>query len=327
MKYIWYACAALLLWSGRAHAQTVTAYSFLQLPTHARLQALGGNNVSEHGRDVNYAFINPALVNDSLSHSASAGYLFYLAGTGQVTTAYAHTFPRAGTLVFGLRHVNYGTLEGYDNTGMPVGTFRSADTELLVGKVMQSGVFRFAINTKAVLSNLAGYRSTALLTDLGGAFVHPNQRFQAGLAFRNLGAIVSDYTPSSRNTLPFDVQLGATFKPEHMPARFSVTATRLARPGNIFQDPAGGSEPSALKKGLTHLTVGAEILLSRQITVLTGFNALRQYELRNGFSWGVSMHIRHFTLVLSNAAYQPGTGAWALTLSTNTKALWKVKNL
>lgn len=307
--------------------QTVTAYSFLQLPPHARLQALGGNNVSEYERDVNYAFINPALVNDSLAFSASAGYLLYLAGTGQLTTAYAHTFPKAGTLMFGLRHVNYGTLDGYDNTGVPIGSFRSADTELLIGRAMQSGAFRFAINAKAVFSNLTGYRSTALLTDMGGAFVHPNQRFQAGLVFRNLGIVVSDYTPSSRSTLPFDVQLGTTFKPEHMPIRFSITATRLSRTGRLFQDPAGGNVPSALKKGLTHLTVGAEILLGRHITALAGFNALRQYELRNGFSWGVSMNIRHFTLVLSNAAYQPGTGAWALTLSTNTKTLWKVKNL
>ncbi|MCS6975159.1 MAG: type IX secretion system protein PorQ [Cyclobacteriaceae bacterium] len=317
----------LLIAHAAVQSQTVTTYSFLRIPPHARLQALGGENISEADRDVNYMFTNPALVGDSLSGNASVGYLFYLADIGQSTAAYAHTFPHAGTLLFGFRHVNYGSLEGYDNTGAPLGTFRSSDTELVIGKTMQSGVFRFGLNIKGIFSNLAGFRSTALLTDAGGAFIHPNKRLTIALAFRNLGLVVNDFSPSANSTLPFDVQAGTTFQPEHMPVRFSFTITRLTRPGKIFDDPALTEEPSVFKKAFTHITTGAEILIHKNITILAGFNALRQYELGRGFSAGVAVAIRNFNLVIGNTTYARGTGSWAFTVSTNTRALWTTGNL
>lgn len=319
--------AVMQLWVCQAYAQTITAYSFLQLPSHARLLALGSNNVSEAGTDVQYAFVNPALISDSLAGTASVGYMFYIADIGQATAAYAHTFPRAGTLHFGLRHVNYGSLEGYDDTGMPIGTFRSSDTELLMGKTFHSGNFHLAVNAKAVFSNLAGYRSTALLTDVGGVFVHPNNRLSAGLVFRNLGITITDFTPSANSTLPFDVQLGTTFKPEHMPARFTLTLTRLTRPGRIFNDPLLPSQPSALKKAFTHLTLGTEVFLNKHVSLLAGFNALRQYELGRGFSGGLSVGVKNFAFVVSHTTYSLQTGTWAFTLSSNMQTLWKVKHL
>ncbi len=313
--------------STSVYCQTVSAYSFLRLPAHARLLGLGGDNISETGRDVNYMFSNPALTGDSLAGVASAGYLFYLSNIGQASAAYVHAFPRAGTLLFGFRHVNYGELEGFDDMGTPLGTFRSSDTELLIGKSMEAGVFRFGINIKGIFSNLAGFRSSALLTDIGGAFVHPNKRFSAGLAFRNLGLVVQDFSPTASSTVPFDVQLGTTFKPEHMPVRFSITLSRLTRPGKVFDDPSLADEKSAVKKALTHITTGAEILLHKNITLLTGFNGLRNYELRRGFSAGISVMVKDINLVISNTTYARGAGSWAFSIITNTKSLWTVKDL
>lgn len=313
--------------STAVYGQTISAYTFLKLPAFARLQGLGGDHISETDQDVNYMFSNPALTGDSLAGLASAGYLFYLADIGQVSAAYAHTFPRAGTMLFGFRHVNYGELEGFDDIGMPLGTFRSSDTELLIGKNMQAGVFRFGINIKGIFSNLAGFRSAALLTDIGGAFVHPNKRFSAALAFRNLGLIVQDFSPSANSTVPFDVQLGTTFKPEHMPVRFTVTLSRLTRPGKVFDDPSVAEEESAVKKALTHVTTGAEILLHKNITLLAGFNGLRNYELGRGFSAGMSVLVKGINVVISNTTYARGAGSWAFTISTNTQSLWTAKDL
>jgi hypothetical protein len=313
--------------SASVFSQNITAYAFLRLPPQARLQALGGDNVSESDRDVNYMFLNPALTGDSLARVASAGYLFYLADIGQSTAAYVHTFPQAGTLLFGFRHVNYGKLEGFDDTGMPLGTFRSSDTELLIGKNMQSGAFRFGVNVKGIFSNLAGFRSTALLTDIGGAFLDPGKRFTAALVFRNLGLVVHDYSPSAESTVPFDVQLGTTFKPEHMPVRFSITLSRLTQPGRVFDDPALAEERSAVRKALTHLTTGAEILLHKNFTVLTGFNGLRNFELGRGFSAGVSVLVKGINLVISNTTYARGAGSWAFTISTNTQSVWTIRDL
>lgn len=307
--------------------QVIQAYSFLRLPVHARIMGLGGENVSEVNRDRFYAFVNPSLVGDSLRGNLAVNYLHYLADIHQASAFYAHSFQRAGTWTFGFRHVDYGDLEGYDDTGSSLGTFHSADTEWAAATGRQAGFFRMGIAGKVIFSNLAGWRSTALAMDIGGAFLHPNERFSVGMVFRNLGVVIRDFSRNSRNRLPFDLQIGTTYKPEHMPARFSITVNRLNRPGMVFDDPAQAEHLPPWKKAFTHLTMGAEFLVHDNISLLAGFSGLRQYELGRGFSAGISFQVKGINMVLSHMAYAPGAGIWAFAVSVNTHHLWTTKTL
>lgn len=298
-----------------------SSFEFLSLPTHARLGAMGGVNVSHADRDPNFFFSNPALVSDSLSGWASAGYLFYVADVGQATFAYTHTFEKLGTFSFGVQHVNYGDIEGFDETGISLGNFRSGETALVISKSHQISAFRLGINLKGVFSNLAGYRSSALLFDVGGLFIHPEQDLTVGLTIRNVGFVLQQYTSTENSTLPFDVQAGVTFKPEHMPVRFSFTAHKLTQPGKVYNDPNDEEQLKTLNKVLGHINFGAEILVHRNINVLAGYNFLRQYELRtdgggggSGFSFGIAAKIRAFDLVISQSRYSVGNANYAVTL-------------
>lgn len=301
-----------------------SSFEFLSLPTHARLGAIGGVNVSHADRDPNFFFSNPALVSDSLSGWASAGYLFYVADVGQATFAYTHTFEKLGTFSFGVQHVNYGDIEGFDETGISLGNFRSGETALVISKSHQISAFRLGINLKGVFSNLAGYRSSALLFDVGGLFIHPEQDLTVGLTIRNVGFVLQQYTSTENSTLPFDVQAGVTFKPEHMPVRFSFTAHKLTQPGKVYNDPNDEEQLKTLNKVLGHINFGAEILVHRNINVLTGYNFLRQYELRtdgggggSGFSFGIAAKIRAFDLVISQSRYSVGNANYSVTLCTD----------
>lgn len=298
-----------------------SSFEFLSLPTHARLGAIGGVNVSHADRDPNFFFSNPALVSDSLSGWASVGYLFYVADVGQATFAYTHTFEKLGTFSFGVQHVNYGDIEGFDETGISLGNFRSGETALVISKSHQISPFRLGINLKGVFSNLAGYRSSALLFDVGGLFIHPEQDLTVGLTIRNVGFVLQQYTSTENSTLPFDVQAGVTFKPEHMPVRFSFTAHKLTQPGKVYNDPNDEEQLKTLNKVLGHINFGAEILVHRNINVLAGYNFLRQYELRtdgggggSGFTFGIAAKIRAFDLVISQSRYSVGNANYAVTL-------------
>lgn len=298
-----------------------SSFEFLSLPTHARLGAIGGVNVSHADRDPNFFFSNPALVSDSLSGWASVGYLFYVADVGQATFAYTHTFEKLGTFSFGVQHVNYGDIEGFDETGISLGNFRSGETALVISKSHQISAFRLGINLKGVFSNLAGYRSSALLFDVGGLFIHPEQDLTVGLTIRNVGFVLQQYTSTENSTLPFDVQAGVTFKPEHMPVRFSFTAHKLTQPGKVYNDPNDEEQLKTLNKVLGHINFGAEILVHRNINVLAGYNFLRQYELRtdgggggSGFTFGIAAKIRAFDLVISQSRYSVGNANYAVTL-------------
>lgn len=301
-----------------------SSFEFLSLPTHARLGAMGGVNVSHADRDPNFFFSNPALVSDSLSGWASAGYLFYVADVGQATFAYTHTFEKLGTFSFGVQHVNYGDIEGFDETGISLGNFRSGETALVISKSHQISAFRLGINLKGVFSNLAGYRSSALLFDVGGLFIHPEQDLTVGLTIRNVGFVLQQYTSTENSTLPFDVQAGVTFKPEHMPVRFSFTAHKLTQPGKVYNDPNDEEQLKTLNKVLGHINFGAEILVHRNINVLAGYNFLRQYELRtdgggggSGFTFGIAAKIRAFDLVISQSRYSVGNANYSVTLCTD----------
>lgn len=304
------------------------SFEFLNVPTNARLAGLGGVNASLSDRDINFLFSNPALVSDSLAGFASAGYQFYVADIGQASFAYAHDFERVGTIAFGIQHIGYGEVTGYDASGMETGSFKSNETALVISKSHQVSSFRIGVNLKTVFSSIAGFRSTAMMLDIGGTFIHPSKNLTVGLVFKNLGIVFSEYSGSSNTSVPFDVQLGLTFKPEHMPVRFSLTAYNLASSGTLYDNPADDEDdPGSLDKLLRHINIGTEILLHRNVNVLLSYNFLRQQELKtqnssgSGFSAGIAMNIKAFDIVISRSSYSVGNAAYAFTVAADIQRM------
>jgi len=298
-----------------------STFSFLNTSVNARLAALGGVNVSLANRDVNLFSSNPALSGDTLNGFASANYQFYLADIGQASFAYQHDFNKVGALAFGLQHINYGSIKSYDASGAELGDFSSGETVIVIGKHFQSNAFWFGANFKSVFSNLAGYRATALALDIGGLFTHPKQNFTVGLVIKNLGLTVSDYSETSSSSLPFDVQIGTTFKPEHMPFRFSLTVFDLTDFDTFEME---SEKPTTVDKVVGHLNVGTELLLSKNVNVLLAYNFRKRQELKieeigggAGFSVGLSIQIKNVELVVSRGSYGPGQAAYGFTLSAN----------
>jgi hypothetical protein len=305
-----------------------SSYEFLNISTHARLAALGGVNVSHSDKDINFFFSNPALVSDSLAGWASGSYLFYVADIGQTSFAYTHDFKNIGAVSFGVQHINYGEIEAYDATGSPAGQFKSGETALVISKSHRVSYFRLGVNLKTVFSNLAGFRSSAVMLDVGGVFIHPQQELTIGLSFKNLGLVLREYSQSSDTKIPFDVQAGITYKPEHMPLRFSVTVYNLARPGKLYDDPNDENKPATLEKVMSHLNFGAEVLLHRYVHVLAGYNFLRQKEMKvqsggggSGFSFGLAAKIKSVDLVIGSSRYATGNANYTITISTDIDQL------
>lgn len=302
--------------------QVSRSFEFLNMPSNARMAALGGVNVSLADRDINFFLSNPALLGDTLYGWASAGYQFYLADVGMATFAYAHDFDAIGPLAFGVQHMSYGTIAGYDPTGAETGEFKSNETTLVIGRSHQVSNFRIGMNIRFVSSNIAGYRASALMADLGGAFIHPKQHLVVGLTIKNAGIVLSQYSSTGKSELPFDVQAGVSFKPEHMPLRFSVTVYNIARPDLIYDDLGSQNEkPGTLDKVLRRFNFAAEILLHKNINVLLGYNYLVHQELKldeggggAGISAGIAGRIKSVEFVFSRSSYVAGNAGYAFTI-------------
>lgn len=314
----------LFSYQGLAQWGGQRSFDFLNIPGNARLSGLGGVNVSLVDKDVNFFFCNPALVSDSLAGYASAGYQFYVADIGQAAFAYAHKFKTIGTISVGVQHMGYGEITGYDASGLEIGSFNSGETAIVISKSHQVSNFRVGANLKTVFSNVAGFHSSAIMLDAGGTFIHPTQDLTIGLVFKNFGFALSEYSETSNTKVPFDVQVGATFKPEHMPLRFSLTAFNLASAGDAYDNPDDEDDDAgSFDKIIRHINIGAEILFHRQVNVLLGYNFLKQQELRtkngggSGFSIGAAIKIKTFDIIVSRSSYSAGNGAYSFTVAAN----------
>jgi hypothetical protein len=304
------------------------SFEFLNIPVSSRMSGLGGMNVSLADKDVNFFFSNPAVNGDTVAGMASANYQFYVGNIGHAGFAYAHDFSGIGTLQMGIQHLNYGSIQGYDASGVETGKFNAQETALVVGKSHQIGNYRLGVNLKGAFSNLAGYRATALAADVGGMFVHPNRNFTVGLVMKNFGWVLSDYAVKT-STMPFDVQVGSTIKPEHMPLRFSLTAHHLIKT-NILAQQFSPAKISAFQKGLAHINFGVEVLLHRSVNILVGYNYFNHQALKldnggggAGLSLGFSATVKNVDFVFSRTAYFAGKAVYAFTLSTSLNKLLK----
>jgi hypothetical protein len=299
------------------------SFSFLNIPQSARLAGLGGVNVSLADRDVNFFYSNPALNGDTLAGVASASYQFYVANIGNATATYARNFRKAGMFTFGVQHLNYGTIKGYDPSGTPTADYSASETAIVIGKSHQIKYYRLGASLKTIFSNLAGYRATAMAFDLGGTFIHPNKLLTVGLVIKNAGIVLSDYA-ASKSKLPFDVQLGTTFKPQHMPFRFSLTAHHLTQADITYTDPdIQNHQNNTVKKVLSHVNFGSEILLHKNVNVLLGYNFMNHQALKlvnagggAGITMGFSANVSNVDFVFSRMAYVAGKAGYTFTLST-----------
>jgi hypothetical protein len=295
----------------------------------AGISALGGVNVSRTDQDVNLFSSNPALVGDTLAGTASVSYQFYVSDIGQALFTYAHDVPKLGPVIFGIQNIHYGIIQGYDASGIATSEFNAGETAFMVSNNHQATNFRIGATLKCVLSNLASYRASAMMLDLGGVFIHPKKPLTVGLTVKNIGVVFNHYASGNSSKLPFDVQAGTTFKPEHMPLRFSITAYNLVRPDVTYYDPASHTEkPGTAKKIFSHINLGTEILIHKKITVMVGYNYLVHQSLKltgggagAGLSFGFSAAIKSIEFVFSRSAYVAGNSGYSFTLSTNVNRL------
>ena len=305
-----------------------TAYSFLNVPYGAKLGGVGGVNVSLLANDPNLFLSNPALASDSLANRPTVNYTAFPTGIGFSSATYSHSFGKAGLWSAGVQYLSYGKIDSYDDTGVLIGEFTPKDYAVTVSHVRSANNFRFGASLKFLGSDIAGYKGSATLLDMGGLFVHPNQRFTVGLTIKNFGFEWQQLSNAVDTQLPFDVQAGASIKPEHMPFRFSVTLHHLHR-WDLTQ-PNETLTNAFADNLMRHVVIGGEFLLNEHINLLFGYNHLRRRELRlessggfSGFSIGMDIKTKAFELVYAYGGYHVAGNANMFTLSVNLNQMIK----
>lgn len=301
-------------------------FAFLNLPTHARVAALGGQVASATQPDGVYVQNNPALADSMRTHELSLSLMPYLAAAKYYTLQYALPIQSKGRWAAGLQYLSYGQLDLTDPQGNVLGTFTANDYALGLTHTRTEGNFSLGATVKAVGSAIETYSAFGVMADFGGVWRHPKKQLSLGLVAKNAGVLLRNFGPSRNVDLPFDLQAGVTFKPLYAPVRLTLTAYQLHRFDVVYNDPAlnvtydlnGNAIPrrvSLPNRLAHHLLVGAELLLSRNVNLLVAYNHRQRQEGRllngaglAGLSFGASVQARAFQLSYARFVYTPTAG-------------------
>ncbi len=316
-------------------------FPFLDLPPSAGLAAWGGMNVSDRSADPQMLFGNPALLNEKMDGRVALSYVGYVTDIRQSTGAYVFNTEKYGRFGAAITYLNYGDFQSFDPAGNSLGTFSTNEYTVGLTDAYTKGNLTYGLTAKLAVSSIAGSRSVAGVADAGVLYKAPKQDFTVGLAVKNAGYQLTPYPGADRGTLPLDVQLGTTAKPEHMPVRFSVTVHHLQQWDIQYLDPNGRSGLNAsgdtARQGKNfgdnlarHFTLGAALVLSKNLEFRVGYNHLQRRELRldntsgsAGLSLGFMLAIAGFQLDYTHATLQAAGSSNYFTLA---KTLVKKKD-
>ena len=310
------------------------AFPFLRIAPSSYEASLGGNLVTAGRSDIDLMWANPALLDDSLHNQASVSLTNFLADISMSTFAYAYDFEKIGIVSVGFHTLNYGEFQGYDAGGTEEGVFDARDLVFQVSNVQQAGNFKLGVSLKYISGRIATIQSQAIAVDLGGLFVHPEKEFTIGMAFKNMGIILDQFSDASQS-LPFDIEAGTTFKPRYMPFRFTITVDNFFDDQLYYQLPE--DELSGMNEymdyALRHLTLGTELILGKSVTVRGGYNHLLRRELKHqsgsggaGFSFGFDLSLKRFGLNYGFQKFHFADGVHYFGLKANFNQMFFKKN-
>lgn len=300
-------------------------YSFLNLHSNARINALGGYAIAIPDADVNLALQNPALLKAGMHNQATFNYMRFVSDISTGYAGYAYSIDSNNNISGGIQYINYGSFQGTNENAQETGTFTAGEYNIhlsyarrLNQKVSVGGSLKF------INSSLDVYTSTGLAIDAGINYYNPQSLFSVSGVVSNAGMQLTTYRNGNREELPLNVMVGFSKKFLHNPLRLSVIAHNLQKPGKLLYENAARpgqnrdlstgqivlDKITLLDKVAAHLNVSAEILLGKFMYVGFGYNHLRRYEMKlnntsgtAGFGWGFGIRMKKLQIAYGSAAY------------------------
>ena len=313
-------------------------FQFLDLPVSSRMAALGGKNVSVSDHDINFALLNPALLTGKTDNMIGLNMANYLADVKFGTAIYGRSYGKNHVAV-GVQFVDYGKFKETTEYNEIIGEFTAKDVamSLIYSRMIIDGVYAGAA-LKPIFSAYERYLSFGAALDLGMSYQDPTQLFHAGLVLRNIGTqfkgYYADVDGQHFEPLPFDIQLGMSYKLEHAPFRFSLTGHNLhdwnlqyidnSRSLQDYEREDLMADIPFLDQVFRHTVFGVEFLPGKNFYLAASYNHRRHQELKmdgfksmTGFSFGGGIKISHFQLGFGMSQFQVGNAAYLFSISTS----------
>lgn len=313
----------LLLITGLVFAQGGNSvYPFLNIPVSARQAALGGDAVSIRDYDVNFAAVNPALLNADMHNQLSVNVALYLADSKYGTVNYARDLDNGNLVFASARYMDYGKMPRTDEAGFENGEFGATDASLGFGYAKQfEDEWSIGASVQFVTSTIDSYSSMAVAGTAGVSYHFQKTNETVGLVFRNFGYQIKPFDVE-RELLPFRVDLGYTKYLKKFPAAITITAHDLQKVDLSAETDINGNEVKLSRKILDHFSIGAEIFPESSFNIRLGYNVKRGNELAvldqrsfSGLSAGFGVKFSKFRFDFAHIRYHNASNVNQLGIS------------
>lgn len=299
-----------------------STYQFLNLISSPRQAALGGKVLTNVDYDVTQGIYNPATINVEMDNQLALNYANHLGGISYGTAAYAYTLDRrTQTFHAAVTYVNYGSFDGYDESGNSTGRFTGNETSISFGYSLQIGFSDFyaGANLKLISSKLEQYTSLGGAFDFGLIYIDESLDFNAAVVIRNIGTQFTTYA-GLNEPLPLEIDLGLSQKLQNVPIRWHLTFENLqqwpiaaANPARATTDLNGNQTQEKigfLTNIIRRTIIGLELFPEKGFNIRAGYSFRRAEELRiieqrnfSGLSFGIGLKFNNLRFSYTHARY------------------------
>ncbi len=340
-KAIWVCCLVSMSWTLDVMSESgEIGYGFLMTEMSAYDAAQGGRNVLLENDGSNVVFSNPALIGEKTDGEATLTYHRYLSETGvhSGNVAYGWTMAKEH-FAAGVKYVDYGDFDGYDEVGNYSGKFSAQDLALTFGWARAiTDDWSVGVAFKPAFSHYESYNSFAIMFDAGLTYGVRQWNLDLGLVLQNVGFHVFTYK-DKRERLPMNLAMTMGKNFEHAPFRIWMTWYAL---NDWDFDYVSNGENAMMGKNekvgtegwkllLEHSLWGADFFLINDMLRLTvSYNVRRAQELKladgeksmAGFAFGGGINLKKLIFDIGAAQYQSGVWSWSFTIKSNLNQ-WK----
>lgn len=290
---------------------------------------LGGTNVALIDDDVTLADQNPALIGPELDMQLAVNYMYYMSSGNFAGFRIGNAAGEHSGWAVGLRYLNYGKFDGYDEFGTPTGSFTPSDV-IIEGSYARdiNDRWRGGASLKMIYSGYERYEAFAIAADLGVNYYDPERDLSFSVVLKNMGGQVKRF--DTRYTrVPFDIQIGYMQSIGSSPFQVSITANNLTRwniPYYAYDSEGEGELVREKKSFLTnlfrHLIFGLQYQPSDKFYACIGYNYKTKTDMSSfhgsflsGFSVGAGFKTRGFSIGAAYAMPHKAASSLMLNLS------------
>lgn len=308
--------------------ESTSAYDFLDLPTSSHAYALGGVATATVDPDVTLVDQNPALIGPEIEKQLAFNYMHYMGSGNFAGLRYGMGAGDRGAWAFGIRYLNYGSIQGYEPDGTPTGKFSPSDM-VFEGTYCHdiTDRLRGGVNVKMIYSNYEQYSAFAMAVDVGINYYNEEKDLSLSAVLTNMGGQIKRFDKEYAR-LPFDLRLGYMQSLGSSPFQLSVNAWHLTKWRLPFYHHDKNGEGQVTYKSnffqdlFRHLVFGLQYSPSEKFYIALGYNyktrtdmSAYQRNFLSGFSLGAGLRVKSFAVNVSYAMPHKTASSVMLNLS------------